>query len=532
MRTALPGFAAACLAVPAGAQELVYAFEGDSTGDRLGSAVAGVGDLSGDGHPDLLVGSFGDDIRQVRAFSGADGSFLFALNGLAPGDQFGRYLDGVGDLDLDGFGDFAVTAPAADYTRVYSGQTRAVMFHWDVPSWRVTGGGDVNGDGTADVVVGSGNPNSEARALSGLDGSLIHLWSGPWSFGSTVAIVGDVDADGYDDVAVSSVVETGTAGFEAGRVRVFSGRDGSLIHLLEGIDEYHWFGAEVAGAGDVDADGHDDVIVLAEIEHLFSWDAPYVRVFSGLDASVLHHFTYPNCYGLRGALRGAGDVDGDGRDDFFVGGETGCDGDEFLTLYSGLDGSPIYTISSYPSSGSLDLAGDVDGDGIDDFVLGREYDSPNGTYSGRAEVRRVLCALPPASYCVGAPNSAGPGASIGWSGPQSVGANQAALTADGCPAAAFGVFYYGPQQIQVPFGDGFRCVGGGGTGTFRLNPPIQTDGNGSVVRALDFDQPPMDAGPGAVQAGDTWNFQYWYRDVPAGLSGFNLTDGIAVAFCP
>ena len=97
----------------------------------------------------------------------------------------------------------------------------------------------------------------------------------------------------------------------------------------------------------------------------------------------------------------------------------------------------------------------------------------------------------------------------------------------------FGLFYYGPQPAQVPFGDGFRCVGGGSTGTFRLNPPLMTDSFGDAIRALDMTQPPMGSGSGQVTGGSTWYFQFWYRDPQGpGGSGFNFSDGLQVDFCP
>ena len=70
----------------------------------------------------------------------------------------------------------------------------------------------------------------------------------------------------------------------------------------------------------------------------------------------------------------------------------------------------------------------------------------------------------------------------------------------------FALFFTGPEEIQVPFGDGFRCVGAGSVGLFRLGPP----------------QLP----------GERRSFQLWYRDPAAGGSGFNLSNGVTVTFCP
>ncbi|MDP6762030.1 MAG: choice-of-anchor B family protein [Planctomycetota bacterium] len=137
------------------------------------------------------------------------------------------------------------------------------------------------------------------------------------------------------------------------------------------------------------------------------------------------------------------------------------------------------------------------------------------------------------TYCQTAPNSVGGGALISSSGTTSVVANDLVLETVGAVGGQFGLFYYGPNQIQVPFGDGFRCVGSGGVGLFRLNPPGMIDPFGDLSRTLDLTQPPANAGPGMIQAGDEWNFQFWYRDPGGpGGTGFNFSDGLNVHFCP
>jgi len=84
-------------------------------------------------------------------------------------------------------------------------------------------------------------------------------------------------------------------------------------------------------------------------------------------------------------------------------------------------------------------------------------------------------------------------------------------------------------MIQTAFGDGFRCVGGA---TRRLNPVLTADGMGTAVRPVDFTLPPADAGSHMISPGSTWNFQHWYRDAMAGMSGFNLSNGLSVTFLP
>lgn len=130
------------------------------------------------------------------------------------------------------------------------------------------------------------------------------------------------------------------------------------------------------------------------------------------------------------------------------------------------------------------------------------------------------------TFCAAAPNSAGPSALIDRQGSTSLTANDFELTVDGAPAGSFGLFYYGTVPLHdVPFGDGFRCLGGR---VYRLNPLQTVDANGRVVRAVD-----TQTLPGAVQAGSAVHFQFWYQDPGGpGGSGFNLSNGLTARFCP
>ncbi|HJO27691.1 MAG TPA: hypothetical protein QF730_10640, partial [Planctomycetota bacterium] len=134
------------------------------------------------------------------------------------------------------------------------------------------------------------------------------------------------------------------------------------------------------------------------------------------------------------------------------------------------------------------------------------------------------------SYCIAAPNTASAtGAKIRMVGLPSISLNTSVLEATDCPAGQYGIFYYGPWQVQLPFGDGYRCVAGS---VFRLMPPMLSSGAGVASRTLDYNASPMGSGAGQITSGSTWNFQYWYRDpTPVGY-GFNLSDGLEVTFCP
>jgi len=138
----------------------------------------------------------------------------------------------------------------------------------------------------------------------------------------------------------------------------------------------------------------------------------------------------------------------------------------------------------------------------------------------------------PQAGCV---DSTGAGAVLWAAGTSSVAADDLALTAFNVPPGQFGIYFMGGGQIQLPFGDGLRCVGSGGRGIFRFLPPrssgatgVLTLGPGIVAHTRASFAP-----AGQIDAGDTWNFQAWFRD-PAGPCGsaFNLSNAVAVGFTP
>lgn len=134
------------------------------------------------------------------------------------------------------------------------------------------------------------------------------------------------------------------------------------------------------------------------------------------------------------------------------------------------------------------------------------------------------------NYCTSTPNSVGAGAVIGSQGSTSVTLNDFVIDVAGGTANQPGLFFYGPNQVSLPFGNGVQCVGSGALGLFRLNPPLPLDVAGEGSRAVDMTSPPLPAGQ--ITAGSEWNFQFWYRDPQGGGAGYNLSDGLSVVFCP
>lgn len=148
----------------------------------------------------------------------------------------------------------------------------------------------------------------------------------------------------------------------------------------------------------------------------------------------------------------------------------------------------------------------------------------------RAEASCLTSACPvPTTFCPATFNTSGFPGAMSSSGSQAIAANTFTLIAGQLPPNKTAFFFYGSLQVQIPVGQGWRCVGGS---VFRLRPAQNSGPGGGISRLLDFSQPPAGSGSGAIQAGATRYFQAYYRDPAGGGAGFNLTDALEAAFCP
>jgi len=400
---------------------LLFTFNGDNAGDRFGRSVSGADDVNGDGFDDLIVGAFRDDNNgtdsgSARVISGADGSVLFTLNGDNASDLFGRSVSGAGDVNGDGFNDLIVGAPYDDNNgtnsgsaRVFSGANGSVLYTFNGNSvgnqfgWSVSAAGDVNGDGLNDLIVGArfadnnGSYSGSARVFSGADGSVLFTLNGDSAgdrFGDSVSGAGDVNGDGFDDFIVGAPNDDNN-GDNSGSARVFSGADGGVLFTFNGDSEYFYFGRSVSGAGDVNGDGFDDLLVGAPYAGDNGAESGSARIFSGADGSVL--FTLNGDYYFGFSVSGAGDVNGDGLDDIVIGtwgdnnnGSLSGSACVFISASVATPPDRLYTFNGdsandrfgRPVSG----AGDVNGDGFDDLIVGAPFDDNNGANSGSARV--------------------------------------------------------------------------------------------------------------------------------------------------
>jgi hypothetical protein len=164
---------------------------------------------------------------------------------------------------------------------------------------------------------------------------------------------------------------------------------------------------------------------------------------------------------------------------------------------------------------------DCNTDGIPDSC--QILENPLLDLDGNGVIDTCECSV--FTYCSTSPNTVGPGARIGMGGSPFISSNNLVLIADDVPTNQFGIFYYGPLQNEVLFGSGYRCVGGS---TRRL-PVVNSGSLGVAAYYLDLLNQPSHSHQ--INSGDTWNFQYWYRDPSDGGAGFNLSDGLSVTFC-
>lgn len=140
-------------------------------------------------------------------------------------------------------------------------------------------------------------------------------------------------------------------------------------------------------------------------------------------------------------------------------------------------------------------------------------------------IRADMLYAPVDRFCTPTLNSSGLAGRLDVTGTPSVTMNNCGIQVSQCPHDTFGVCFFGPDQGQLPFGNGVRCV----TGTIHRLPSLHFSANGSASLALDLSSPPLSS---YLRPGTTWGFQCGFRDPAAGGARFNATDAVRFRFVP
>ncbi|HEV8718050.1 MAG TPA: FG-GAP-like repeat-containing protein [Candidatus Binatia bacterium] len=320
-------------------------------GAAFGFAVAAAGDVNADGTPDLLIGAFGqDDSGKAFLLSGKDGTLLHTFQAPQPqfGAGFGFATASLGDLTGDGVPDLIISAFAQDgdgKAYVFDGHNRKLLHTLAPPQtsgnsafgWSVAAVSDLNHDGLSEIVVGAPYTTVDkvavqgrAYVFNGKDGALLYTLNDPQPragevFGWRVAAGGDLNKDGVPDLLIGAPYKDIGTNLAQGAAFVFNGADGKLLFPLNNPvpRPYSGFGYMLIEGADVNGDSVPEILVGAPFQTVDQFHVQgEVFLFNGQDGR--HLTTFDDPYPHQGATFGysiasPGDINGDKIPEFVVG---------------------------------------------------------------------------------------------------------------------------------------------------------------------------------------------------------------------
>ena len=576
----------------ASAQTLVRSVTGPTANAMYGTTCIVVPDQNADGFKDLLVGAPGfNQLRgAVYCLSGAylaTGTGTQTLWSVAPpanpGDLFGFVIAEIGDATGDGIGDYLIGQPGYDLASsndigavwLLSGSNSHLLVSliigaassFDPGAGSVFGSaiaacGDVNGDGISEVVIGApGSTSSYMRVVDGsaltttassLAGAMFTSFGAGGNSGLGTAIVSgfDLDGDGFQEFAYSSPGFDGPSGADQGAIDIREASPGfpPVGYYLSTIPSER-LGQALDAAHDYDGDGVVDIVAGAP-NHPDGQgnEAGRVVVLSGgsLLGQTIHTFNF-NGLNFSDPHHGAAvcasrDLNGDGVGEIVVGAPdystifptNTIRG--YVSVFSGATGTRLVGIQGGASEQLGDAVtgaiADLDGDGFREFVVAGALSNANGTDSGVVKCYRLF-PVAPAIYCTGKINSLGCTPDMAFSGSASKTSGAPFLvTASNFISQKTGLLFWGHQPTSVAFQGGFKCVAGPSLRTAVQNSGGSASGADCTgTYSFNFNALIASNTVPTLVAGAEVFAQYWARD-PASPSTTSLSNALRFLINP